>query len=65
MLAAPPDPDTLTTFIEDVAPNVRDRVGAGRAEARLGADHIGGKKLQEFLSSARSTKGRAAGDGSL
>jgi hypothetical protein len=40
VLAAPPDPDTLTTFIEDVAPNVRDRVGAGRAETQLGADHI-------------------------
>jgi hypothetical protein len=26
VLAAPPDPDMLTTFIEDVAPKVRERV---------------------------------------
>jgi alkanesulfonate monooxygenase SsuD/methylene tetrahydromethanopterin reductase-like flavin-dependent oxidoreductase (luciferase family) len=31
VLAAPPDPDTLTSFIEDVAPRVRDRVAEGRA----------------------------------
>jgi hypothetical protein len=31
MLAAPPDPQTLTTFIEDVAPPVRERVAARRA----------------------------------
>jgi alkanesulfonate monooxygenase SsuD/methylene tetrahydromethanopterin reductase-like flavin-dependent oxidoreductase (luciferase family) len=31
MLAAPPDPQTLTTFIEDVAPAVRERVAARRA----------------------------------
>jgi alkanesulfonate monooxygenase SsuD/methylene tetrahydromethanopterin reductase-like flavin-dependent oxidoreductase (luciferase family) len=29
-LIAPPDPDTLRTFIEDVAPAVRERVAAGR-----------------------------------
>jgi alkanesulfonate monooxygenase SsuD/methylene tetrahydromethanopterin reductase-like flavin-dependent oxidoreductase (luciferase family) len=28
--AAPPDPDTLRTFIEDVAPQVRERVAAAR-----------------------------------
>ena len=32
VLAAPPDPDALTTFIEDVAPNVRERVAEQRAE---------------------------------
>jgi hypothetical protein len=32
-LIAPPDPETLRTFIEDVAPQVRERV----AEARGGA----------------------------
>jgi alkanesulfonate monooxygenase SsuD/methylene tetrahydromethanopterin reductase-like flavin-dependent oxidoreductase (luciferase family) len=32
VLAAPPDPDTLSTFIEDVAPNVRERVAEQRAE---------------------------------
>jgi alkanesulfonate monooxygenase SsuD/methylene tetrahydromethanopterin reductase-like flavin-dependent oxidoreductase (luciferase family) len=31
VLAAPPDPDALTTFIEDVAPNVRERVAERRA----------------------------------
>ena len=31
VLVAPPDPDALTTFIEDVAPTVRDRVGERRA----------------------------------
>jgi alkanesulfonate monooxygenase SsuD/methylene tetrahydromethanopterin reductase-like flavin-dependent oxidoreductase (luciferase family) len=34
MLAAPPDPDTLTAFIQDVAPLVRDRVAEQRASAR-------------------------------
>jgi alkanesulfonate monooxygenase SsuD/methylene tetrahydromethanopterin reductase-like flavin-dependent oxidoreductase (luciferase family) len=32
MLVTPPDPRTLTTFIEDVAPGVRERVAEGRAE---------------------------------
>jgi len=31
VLVAPPDLDTLTTFIEDVAPTVRERVGERRA----------------------------------
>ena len=31
LLVAPPDPDTLTTFIEDVAPSVRERVAERRA----------------------------------
>jgi alkanesulfonate monooxygenase SsuD/methylene tetrahydromethanopterin reductase-like flavin-dependent oxidoreductase (luciferase family) len=31
MLAAPPDPATLTTFIEEVAPAVREQVAARRA----------------------------------
>jgi alkanesulfonate monooxygenase SsuD/methylene tetrahydromethanopterin reductase-like flavin-dependent oxidoreductase (luciferase family) len=31
ILAAPPDPDTLRTFIEDVAPEVRERVAAARS----------------------------------
>ncbi|MDX6616162.1 MAG: hypothetical protein QOD60_1253, partial [Solirubrobacterales bacterium] len=31
VLTAPPDPETLRTFIEDVAPHVRERVAAGRA----------------------------------
>jgi alkanesulfonate monooxygenase SsuD/methylene tetrahydromethanopterin reductase-like flavin-dependent oxidoreductase (luciferase family) len=31
VLVTPPDPDTLTTFIEDVAPNVRARVAEQRA----------------------------------
>jgi alkanesulfonate monooxygenase SsuD/methylene tetrahydromethanopterin reductase-like flavin-dependent oxidoreductase (luciferase family) len=34
MLAAPPAPDTLTAFIRDVAPLVRDRVAEQRASAR-------------------------------
>ena len=34
VLATPPDPDTLTTFIEDVAPKVRERVAQQRAERR-------------------------------
>jgi alkanesulfonate monooxygenase SsuD/methylene tetrahydromethanopterin reductase-like flavin-dependent oxidoreductase (luciferase family) len=33
VLAAPPDPHTLTTFIEDVAPGVRERVAEGRASS--------------------------------
>jgi len=32
VLVAPPDPDTLRTFIEDVAPEVRERVAAARAD---------------------------------
>jgi len=31
VLAAPPDPDTVTTFIEDVAPKVRERVAERRS----------------------------------
>ena len=31
MLVTPPDPQTLTRFIEDVAPDVRERVAEGRA----------------------------------
>jgi alkanesulfonate monooxygenase SsuD/methylene tetrahydromethanopterin reductase-like flavin-dependent oxidoreductase (luciferase family) len=33
VLIAPPDPDVLRTFIEDVAPDVRERVAAARAQA--------------------------------
>jgi alkanesulfonate monooxygenase SsuD/methylene tetrahydromethanopterin reductase-like flavin-dependent oxidoreductase (luciferase family) len=33
VLATPPDPDTLTTFIEDVAPRVRERVAERRASS--------------------------------
>ena len=33
VLAAPPDPDTLTTFIQDVAPDVRERVAERRASS--------------------------------
>lgn len=36
-LATPPDPDTLRTFIEDVAPRVRERVATARAQATSGA----------------------------
>jgi alkanesulfonate monooxygenase SsuD/methylene tetrahydromethanopterin reductase-like flavin-dependent oxidoreductase (luciferase family) len=32
-LIGPRDPETLRTFIEDVAPQVRERVAAARAEA--------------------------------
>jgi alkanesulfonate monooxygenase SsuD/methylene tetrahydromethanopterin reductase-like flavin-dependent oxidoreductase (luciferase family) len=38
VLAAPPDPDTLTSFIEDVAPAVRERVAELRADS---PDHPG------------------------
>ena len=31
LLAAPPDPEALRKLIEDVAPQVRERVEAGRA----------------------------------
>jgi alkanesulfonate monooxygenase SsuD/methylene tetrahydromethanopterin reductase-like flavin-dependent oxidoreductase (luciferase family) len=34
MLAAPPDADTLTAFVRDVAPMVRERVAGHRASAR-------------------------------
>jgi alkanesulfonate monooxygenase SsuD/methylene tetrahydromethanopterin reductase-like flavin-dependent oxidoreductase (luciferase family) len=33
VLIAPPDPDVLRTFIEDVAPDVRERVAAARSQA--------------------------------
>jgi len=33
MLVAPPEPDTLTTFIEEVAPEVRERVAERRASS--------------------------------
>jgi alkanesulfonate monooxygenase SsuD/methylene tetrahydromethanopterin reductase-like flavin-dependent oxidoreductase (luciferase family) len=33
ILMAPPEPDPLRTFIEEVAPEVRKRVAAGRAQA--------------------------------
>lgn len=36
-LIAPPDRDTLRTFIEGVAPEVRDRVATARSEAPSGA----------------------------
>jgi alkanesulfonate monooxygenase SsuD/methylene tetrahydromethanopterin reductase-like flavin-dependent oxidoreductase (luciferase family) len=36
-LIAPPDPETLRTFIEDVAPRVRERVAVARAQARSGS----------------------------
>ena len=36
LLIAPPDPDTLRTFIEDVAPQVRERVASARDEPRSG-----------------------------
>jgi hypothetical protein len=32
-LIAPPDPETLRIFIEDVSPQVRERVEAARAKA--------------------------------
>jgi alkanesulfonate monooxygenase SsuD/methylene tetrahydromethanopterin reductase-like flavin-dependent oxidoreductase (luciferase family) len=35
VLVAPPDPDTLMTFIDAVAPDVRKRVGEGRPSARF------------------------------
>jgi alkanesulfonate monooxygenase SsuD/methylene tetrahydromethanopterin reductase-like flavin-dependent oxidoreductase (luciferase family) len=34
VLLAPPDPDILRTFAEEVAPDVRERVSARRAAAR-------------------------------
>ena len=34
ILVGPPDPDTLRMFIEDVAPEVRERVAAARARTR-------------------------------
>ena len=37
LLIAPPDPETLRTFIEDVAPQVRERVAAARAQVTSGA----------------------------
>jgi hypothetical protein len=37
ILLAPPDPDLLRTFIEDVAPDVRERVAAARAQAEPAA----------------------------
>jgi hypothetical protein len=36
VLTAPPDPETLRTFIEDVAPQVQERVATGRAAASFG-----------------------------
>jgi alkanesulfonate monooxygenase SsuD/methylene tetrahydromethanopterin reductase-like flavin-dependent oxidoreductase (luciferase family) len=33
VLVAPPDPHTLSAFIEDVAPRVRDRVAERRASS--------------------------------
>jgi alkanesulfonate monooxygenase SsuD/methylene tetrahydromethanopterin reductase-like flavin-dependent oxidoreductase (luciferase family) len=36
ILMMPPDPDALRTFIEDVAPEVHERVAAARAEASSG-----------------------------
>jgi alkanesulfonate monooxygenase SsuD/methylene tetrahydromethanopterin reductase-like flavin-dependent oxidoreductase (luciferase family) len=37
VLATPPDPHTLTTFIEDVAPRVRERVAERRAASSVPA----------------------------
>jgi alkanesulfonate monooxygenase SsuD/methylene tetrahydromethanopterin reductase-like flavin-dependent oxidoreductase (luciferase family) len=37
LLIAPPDPETLRTVIEEVAPQVRERVGAARAPVTSGA----------------------------
>jgi alkanesulfonate monooxygenase SsuD/methylene tetrahydromethanopterin reductase-like flavin-dependent oxidoreductase (luciferase family) len=35
VLATPPDPQTLRTYIEDVAPKVRERVAEQRASAKV------------------------------
>jgi alkanesulfonate monooxygenase SsuD/methylene tetrahydromethanopterin reductase-like flavin-dependent oxidoreductase (luciferase family) len=35
VLVAPPDPTTFATFIEDVAPEVRDRVAEWRVSSAL------------------------------
>jgi alkanesulfonate monooxygenase SsuD/methylene tetrahydromethanopterin reductase-like flavin-dependent oxidoreductase (luciferase family) len=40
VLAAPPDPQTLTSFIEDVAPQVRERVAEQRASSPSAASPI-------------------------
>jgi alkanesulfonate monooxygenase SsuD/methylene tetrahydromethanopterin reductase-like flavin-dependent oxidoreductase (luciferase family) len=32
ILVAPPDPDALRTFVDDVAPEVRERVSAARTD---------------------------------
>ena len=37
LLIAPPDPETLRTFIEEVAPQVRERVAAARGQVTSGA----------------------------
>ena len=37
-LVGPPDPGTLKTFIDEVAPDVRERVAAGRAHMLAGAE---------------------------
>jgi alkanesulfonate monooxygenase SsuD/methylene tetrahydromethanopterin reductase-like flavin-dependent oxidoreductase (luciferase family) len=42
LLVAPPDPDILRTFIEDVAPRVRERVAAARAGTAAAAQEGGG-----------------------
>jgi alkanesulfonate monooxygenase SsuD/methylene tetrahydromethanopterin reductase-like flavin-dependent oxidoreductase (luciferase family) len=41
VLTAPPDPDTIGTFIEDVAPQVRERVAEARADALAGGTTAG------------------------
>ena len=54
MLAAPPDPDTLTAFIEDVAPMVRDRVAEQRASAAGGSqEHDGAPSSRRPPETAR------------
>ncbi len=37
LLTTPPDPDMLRTYIKDVAPHVRERVAAARAQVTSGA----------------------------
>ena len=52
-LIAPPDPDPLRTFIEEVAPQVRERVVAARAQAKPAAP---GTQMTSFEESPRRTE---------
>jgi alkanesulfonate monooxygenase SsuD/methylene tetrahydromethanopterin reductase-like flavin-dependent oxidoreductase (luciferase family) len=57
LLMSPPDPDALRTFIEDVAPQVRERVAAARAHASSGPTPP--PKVTSFEAKPETARGRA------
>ena len=61
VLATPPDPQTLATFIEDVAPRVRERVAERRASSPVPAISPGQRRVSSapaFEDTPETARGR-------